>query len=360
MTVGIIGYGGETGKGIAEYLLKKNYLVYGAQRHGSGVFQGYSNFEQDILDAGNTENVKAFASKCDMLINCAAPSYRYSSGIARAAGEAGTVYLDLTECAVSDDLPGGGIYITSCGYIPGLSGILPKFIMDEYFDTVDSVITFQGSSQLCSDRALKDIVLSAGKTGYVDACCSNGKVEKLAVDHRKRFALPFIGEEVILKPYLSEEMKELAIRADIRELKSFNVYENASQFTFFLRLMAALASEDTSKADALIGSERRKRAGSDEAAQSVLLGEVSGSRDGTEKCVRYHFSTADMNNITSAAAGVIADRVLRSEVDPGTYFAWQFADRELISELKNCFCKDDHFDIEEIPAGMSFDCCSRM
>ena len=90
------------------------------------------------------EKLKIFVKKCDVIINCIAPAYIYSNKIARIVGETGRIYLDLTDCIASEKLPSGGTYITSCGYIPGISAALPKLIIDKYFDKVDSGIFIQG------------------------------------------------------------------------------------------------------------------------------------------------------------------------------------------------------------------------
>lgn len=354
MTVGIIGCSGEIGKGIAEYFLKKDYIVYGVQRHEIVDLTEHENFKQIIFDINDTAKLKKFASVCDMIINCIAPAYRHSHSIARTAGEAGCMYLDLTDCIVSSELPKNGTYITSCGFIPGLSAILPKLIVEKYFDKVDSMILFQGGTVLCSERALTDIILSSEQSGYGDSYYNNGKAERLTINPRKRFMLSIIGNEVFLKPYLSDEMIDLAERMNVSCLKWFNAYENISQFTFFLKLIGIVDSGDQEKMSAFVAKERSKRADSDRKLYSAMFGDVIGIKDNVEKCVRFVLSFSNMNKICSISAAVIGDRVLNSDIGTGMYFGYQFAEQEILLKIQEYLDESDVFDIKEVAISSSF------
>lgn len=355
MNIGIIGCSGDVGRGIAKYLSEKKYTVYGVQRHIPNEFSECYNPSCSALDINDEENLKAFVEKCDMIVNCIAPAYIYSHSIARIAGEAGCIYLDLTDCIVSGELPGCGTYITSCGYIPGISAILPKIVIDEYFDEVYSAILVQGGSELCSNGALKDIILSSEKSGYIDSFYRDGEIVRLAVDARKKFTLPFMGDEVILKPFLSHEMIDFAKLNNIRRLKWFNAYENISQFTFFLRLIGAVPSGNPEKIDSLIASERKKRSDSGKILYSAMIGDVCGSKNGMKKCVRFTLLFSGMNKLCSVSAGSIADKVLRSAITPGIYFGYQFSTYETISEIREYLRENGSLDISEIPVESSFE-----
>lgn len=355
MVVGIIGCNGEIGRGIAGYLLEKNYTVYGIQRRRTDDFKAHENLKQIIMDVSDTEKLKEVASGCDMLINCVAPAYKYSHGIAKTVGKAGIVYLDLTDCIVSDELPENGTYITSCGYIPGLSAVIPKLIVERHFDKVDSAVLFQGGTELCSERALTDIILSSEKSGSIDAYYNNGIVDKLAIDPRKRFSLPVMGDEVFLKAYLSDEMVDFSKRMHINDLKWFNAYEKISHFKFFLKLIGAVFSSDVQKISSFVASERSERVNIDGNLYSAMFGDIIGSKDNREKCVRFVLSFSDMNKICSVSAGAIADKVLHSDIEPGRYFGYPFADEKIIPEIQDCLCGKDFFDISEISVGSSFE-----
>ena len=355
MKIGIIGCSGDVGRGIAKYLLEKKYTVFGVQRHKTEDLLEYDNLTYFIFDINDMEKLKIFVKKCDVIINCIAPAYIYSNKIARIVGETGRIYLDLTDCIASEKLPSSGTYITSCGYIPGISAALPKLIIDKYFDKVDSGIFIQGGSELCSDRALKDVILSSEKSGYIDAYYQDGKINRLILDSRKKIALPVMGDEVLLKPFLSHEMIDFAKRNDICSLKWFNAYEDISQFTFFLRLVTALSLGDSKKIDSLIMSERKKRRESGKEPYSVMMGDIWGSKNDIKKVVRFIMSFRDMNKLCFIAAACIADEILKSKIEPGVYFGYQFLKGEVIGEIEEYIRESGFLNISEIPIESSFD-----
>lgn len=355
MIVGIIGCSGGIGKGIAEYLLGKKYTVYGVQRHRTDDLSEHENFRQMIFDISDTEKLTELASECDMLINCVAPAYVYSNNIAVTAGKKDCIYLDLTDCIAADELPEGGTYITSCGYIPGLSAMIPKLIIEKHFDKAERAVLFQGGTELCSDRALADIIMSSEKSGYIDSYYRDGDIKKLIIDPRKRFELPLLGNEVFLKPYLSDEMAGFAKDTGISSLKWFNAYENISQFMFFIRLIGAVSSGDVEKLSAMTAAERDKRSSSGRALYSAMLGDIIGMKDGAEKCVRFILSFSDMNKICSLSAGITAEMILTSDLGPGLYLGYQFADPEIISEIQERLCDSCELGISEVPVNSSFE-----
>ncbi len=355
MTVGIIGCSGNIGRGIAEYLLGKGYTVYGVQRHQTEVFSDNENYTQKVFDVSDTEKLTELAAECDMLINCIAPAYEYSNNIAVTAGENDCIYLDLTDCVASDELPESGTYITSCGYIPGLSAMIPKFIIEEHFDKAERAVLFQGCTELCSDRALTDIIMSSEKSGYVDSYYYNGEIRKMVIDPRRRFKLPVLGKEVFLKPYLSDEMIDFAEKTGISSLKWLNAYENISQFMFFIRLIGIVTSGDKEKMSALTAAERSKREASGKELYSVMLGEIIGTKDGVDKCVQFVLSFSDMDKLCSVSAGLIADKVLSLDVDKGVHMGYRLADRELTTEIKEYLSENCRFEIKEVPVSSSFE-----
>lgn len=259
MMIGILGSSGTVGRHIAAYLLDKGYNVCGAQRLHDSEFEDYENFSQMPVNIDDSEQLKGFCNKCDMVINCVAPSFICGSAIAETAGKCSCIYIDLTDAVMECELPEKCAYVTSCGYIPGLSAYLPLIIGRRFFDEVYSVTEIQGGNEICSANALIDIILSSEISGRGDSFYSNGRFEQSVFNVSKKYQIPFFSNEVFLKPYISNELVHMAKRENIHDFRWFNAYENMGQFAFILKMVGLLAKSSVGQTAGIIRDECEKR-----------------------------------------------------------------------------------------------------
>ena len=87
--------------------------------------------------------------------------------------------------------------------------------------------------------------------------------------------------------------------------------------------------------------------------QAALYEVIAASAN--EKCVRFILSFSDMNKICSLSAGITAERILTSDLRPGLYLGYQFADPEIISEIQERLCDSCELGISEVPVNSSFE-----
>ena len=181
-TIGILGCFGTIGRHVAEKLLKNGFYVIGGQRRKRDMFQEYDNFEYNSVDVSDPESLERFCGKCDAVVNCISPAYLYGSLAAKAAANAEAIYIDGVNFILRDKgLPENGKYIIAAGYVPGLSEFIPKAIVAREFDKAESIVAYQGGTELCSEAAFADIVLSANDSGYSDSIYSQKKIKPFHV-----------------------------------------------------------------------------------------------------------------------------------------------------------------------------------
>ena len=357
MAVGIIGYNGSVGKTVTEYLLEKGFDVIGASRHEHNFSYNSSTFRSAAVDINNRKQLESFISKCELVINCAAPAYIYAPLVAEVSGNMGCTYLDLTDSIIGKALPEDNIYISSCGYVPGLSAIFPDIIIKKYFESAESVCIYQGGTGMCSDMAMLDVILTSESSGYIDSFAHKGNIEKITMDVKKTYSIEYIGKNIFLKPYLSYEMLHFAKLRNISSVRWFNAYVNMKQFAFFLRLITALSKNDREKAFQYMAKERNTRAEADKKKlHSVISGDITGIISGERKCMRFTHKVCDANAVCGIAAGYTAEKVLNNKsIKNGLYSGFEFVNEGILDELEKHSGENDFFKVEEIPLESSLE-----
>ena len=181
----------------------------------------------DVTDAGS---LARFCDGCAVVLNCAGPARHLGDRAARAAVAAGAGFVD----AAGDDSLHAALanlgtarpVVLSAGMMPGLTGLLPRYLAGPY-----------GREQLAATRL----------TGYVggrDRFTATAALDYLAVDgygeplaawrdgaRRSRVLVPLDGvrppsfpEPVTAAPYLAGETERLARRLGLGEVHWYSVF----------------------------------------------------------------------------------------------------------------------------------------
>ena len=196
--IGVLGCSGTVGSSLAEKLLRQGYSVLGGRRTDAALFDEYDNFTFRRTDTADEQELISFCRDCEVIVNCVSPVYRHSERIAAAAASQGCKYVDSTDyLSHCSSLPENGVYILNGGYVPGLAEFLVLEICRTEFDTVSRAVMYQGGTEVCSESALVDIIMSAGSSGHADAFFRNG-IKPLHIGMKKRYRLPDLRKEVMM------------------------------------------------------------------------------------------------------------------------------------------------------------------
>lgn len=163
--VGIIGASGKIGLMSAK-ALEGSCCIKGGSRNYSDSFKGIENFEWQQVDIYDDDSLDKFCDGCDIILNCTGPAGIVKERVAVAAGKMGIPYVDtadviLVDKSIRDALPQNSVYVAGAGYVPGLGGLLIKYISEKLFDRVDKVKCYQVGKQCFSSIAFTDIVLTS-------------------------------------------------------------------------------------------------------------------------------------------------------------------------------------------------------
>ena len=354
--IGVLGCFGTIGRHTVEKLLSNGFSVIGAQRRKSDMFDGFENFRYCKVDVSDTEELNEFCKKCDVVINCISPAYIYGSLVAKSAARANSVYIDGVDFILKDKtLPENGVYIMAAGYVPGLSEFIPKAIIKNEFDKAERLVIYQGGTELCSEAAFADIVLSANDSGYSDCVYSKSKIVPFHISIRNKMKIPDFPCEALIKAFLSHEMVSLAEKTGLSDLYWFNAYQDMFFVNLLLRAMrCSIGYEKNEAAEKIRECMRKSVKGISDGEPYTIIGmEIQGVRDGKTKRIHGCLYLKNSSRICGYVLAQTAMDILESGVNPGVYYAYEIIENDYLDKLIYELETDEYLIIEEIPEDKS-------
>ena len=218
--VGIIGGTGKIGQKVCEKLVPQ-YDVRLGQRHMMQSDSVASIYK--FVDLQQPSSLYDFYEKCDLIVNCAGPSYIYSNIAMKIANNMKIPYVDVfgsrfySTKAVSIST----INVLSAGCYPGFTGILPVGFLEGKMDEVITLKEIVGGRELGSLVACQDVIMSAIKNyGKVNMYMDTGQMtynNLLEKDIKGGFP-----ENVSLRLYFTEEFDMLCKKYKIPQAYFYN------------------------------------------------------------------------------------------------------------------------------------------
>ena len=282
----------------------------------------------------DNQALTAFCQQCDMIVNCTSPSSLYGSLIAETAVKQHKLYIDPSNLSGFEK---DGNFLLSCGYMPGMSEFLIRWMSETYFDSVKQIFIYQGGTELCSPSAFADIILSAEHSGCGDAFLSNGKITPLKTDISQVYSLPFAEQPVMMKSFLSYDTLYAGQKQGAETIGSFNLYPDENLLDLYFRaIITAFEYNDREKASEKI-KELVKQYPVPSSCFSLLTAEISGIKDDREKMMRSVIRTPDSAKICGF---FLAECIAEASVHPihGKMQGFEILNlsfwNKIISELK--------------------------
>ncbi|MEE2039944.1 saccharopine dehydrogenase NADP-binding domain-containing protein [Nocardiopsis sp. CT-R113] len=186
-------------------------------------------------DADSPESLSAFCDGCDVVLNCAGPSYRIADAVAVAALAAGADYVDVTGDGPAHDrlsrTPAArdSAIVLSAGVLPGLSALLPRWFAARY--GLERMSVHAGGLERCTEAAAGDLLLSlpgaedpAAVFGEPLAAWRDGRVVARALRAADGVRVPGFPGTAFVQPFLTGEARRLAAVLRLRGLEWYNVH----------------------------------------------------------------------------------------------------------------------------------------
>ena len=276
--------------------------------------------EAVAVDIGDPASLAAFVRGCHLVVNCAGPAHRISQQVTFAALMAGAHLVDAGGGGQLDHVRtavGERTALYDAGALPGLSGLLPRWVAAEHFDSVHALTAYTGVldrfTATGADDYLDGVLDGANEplAAWRDGARRSGALHRLT-DHR----LPYFVREVTVFPYLDAEAERLARDLSLTHGSWYTAVDGK-------HLATALAEARTAaRADAVAALCRATAL--DTAGRTpyvTLLVQLDGVRAGRPATRTAVLRAPGIAQLTGAVTAVAALAVLRGEVPHGTHWA---------------------------------------
>jgi len=327
MLIGVLGASGDVGLASAQALLSlglHNLRLGGRDAHTGArclarLHQQWpdARLQWTAVDFNDTPALARFARACDVLLNCAGPSWRVADRAAQAALKADAHYVDAAgDIHLDPALWRGRSAVLGAGLQPGLTGLLPRWLAAQGFTRVQGLTSYFGLRDQFTAVAADDFLQGAvdGSSEPL-AAWHNGRCSR-ALRRRRDVLLPCFPGPVHVLPYLNEEGERLARDLHLETGQWFNVITDGHV------LNALDQAHNLPRAEAvqrLCTASQLDLSG--QPPFVTLLLQLDGLCDG-QACTRsLVLSGAGNAALTGAMAAITVVSVLEGEIRPGCHHA---------------------------------------
>lgn len=357
--VGVLGCGGAVGS-VACDILQQSYRILGGQRHKPAKLPGKYAFEGMELDLYNSESLAHFCSECDIVLNCAGPSYRIGKRVALAATEANSYYVDVfgedsleqSLLVNKDDID--GLFVIAAGVFPGLSAVLPLWLFSQGFETVDSIHTYAGGREHCSFGAGADILLSSvADYGIPNAYWKNGSVTRFSEPSSNATYLPGFKGKVYAQHFLSNETVRLAKQLKLHEAHWHSVNADKQVMDTISKCCSRLSINASDKVleesvTELVTAASMALSGRE--PWYTMMIELQGTNQGETKRKRAILRSSNSYQLSGVVAAVTVQTILQQRPADGVYRAFELLDpSEVIEKILETKATDSLYVVDIQP-----------
>jgi hypothetical protein len=263
------------------------------------------------VDFDDDAALASFVRGADVVVNCAGPSHRSAQRVARAAVAAGADHVDAggTDAVVD---PRGRRVVFDAGASPGLSGLVPRWLSAQGFESVHGLTAYCGVLDRFTEAGAEDYLhgtgepLAAWRSGW-----RSGALVRLS-----DVELPFFAGPVAALPFLDAECEAVARSLSLVDGRWYSVVEGP-RLRHALDRVHGLAPADAVRV--LCDAAALDVAGRTQ--HLTYLVQLDGVADGKEisrTAVLRAGGVAELTGFVTAAA-VLA--VLGGEIPPGVHRA---------------------------------------
>ncbi len=277
----------------------------------------------DLWDA----SLDSFLARCRLVVNCAGPSYRVLDTVVRAALRHGVDYVDAAgddplHARLSAQNGGTGAWtavgrtaVLSAGALPGLSGLLPRVLLDQVARPT-RLEGYLGGVAALTPAAAGDVLLARGpEHGVPYAAWEDGQTRDRVLEPLRGLRLPAFPQPVTAFPFLSTEAVRLAEVAGLRRVHWYTVF-GGQRLAEELAMSWALDSTDT--ADLVHAADADVRRHGSWYGQEFRLWD--GTDDGPPART-LTLRAEDSYELSGFLAATTVQHVLDGHVKAGVHFA---------------------------------------
>jgi hypothetical protein len=271
------------------------------------------------VDVDDDVSLTRFVEGCTAVVNCAGPSHRMAERVAVASLRSGAHYIDAggDELIVEHVATGARCAVFFAGTLPGLSGLLPRWLASRDFDEVHDLTVYAGVFDRFTQAGAEDYLHGVGSRANEPlAAWRDGRRRSAALPRRRGVRLPYFSGEVSTFPYLDAECELVAWDLSLRHGRWHSVVDGAHLSTALDRIGGR---ERPAQVTELCRASALDVAG--RTPYVTLLVQLDGMAAGHARTRTAVLRAGSIAALTGNMTALAALAVLRGEVRPGAHRA---------------------------------------
>ncbi|WP_239727657.1 MULTISPECIES: hypothetical protein [unclassified Mammaliicoccus] len=334
-TIGIIGRYGTVGEQLVE-LLKNQY-------HIIATYYSEKRKETDVyVDINCPSTMSSFVKKCDVVVNCAGPSYIVSARLSEWMNKHSMPYIDLfggdiLEKAINQ-LPIDVPHIINAGSQPGLSGLMVLWMAQKFEAKNSEIKIYQGGNESGGTNALLDILLSTkegyGKSNYY---IKNGKgiVDEINEEHYFKD-----NQHAFAQLYFTKELERILKNIPFTTIKSYMLFKDKMSKQLLMNGYGIINQHNLSKQQKLTRIRNLMTKYQTIGQKWFVL-----RMEANDNKYKYVLTIKDKNShkLTALIAALCVEKIVNEKLRTGCYWACDILNPNKVVER----LKLENIDIEE-------------
>lgn len=253
------------------------------------------------VDVTDVQSISDFLEGVDLLINCAAPSYKTSKIVAEQAEKYGTPYVDAGLPArfgewretFSPSVP----MVFGAGCTPGVSGMFLHRILNLNQDASRLNYYYTAFGRLSYAAAYDYLYGVCDRKENEPFSWKNGSVSFDIIPQKTNFSLPFIEQELIAQPFFDDEIRYCAENSSLVE-GNFYCVVSSDRGLEKMRPIFTLFRENPS----LAAEKLSLMSGVNNGLSYIrYYGELQTAKGESKLYSLYHANSEQLTGITAAA-----------------------------------------------------------
>jgi hypothetical protein len=183
------------------------------EKHRQTLINQFPEAEWIEVDIENDDSLKKFITGCELIINCVGPSHKTTARVMKICLSNNCHLVDAGEGKGIEEISlpfHGSAVLHSAGALPGLSGILPRWLAGS-FDNVTDLTAYSGGLDQFTLSGAEDYLFGIfDKPKPPLSAWKDGACRPFALKRETCVALPFFRDEVTLHPYFDTETEFVA------------------------------------------------------------------------------------------------------------------------------------------------------
>lgn len=335
--IGIIGGYGEVGHHACLTLQQYGIgpLKIGGRNPGKGKTK-QSDFLPGAIwekvDVEDDQSLSGFIAGCELILNCAAPSHRYSRRIARICLQH---HVNMVDAGIdnnyqSDPLDTGeNVIVYAAGATPGFSGLFPVWF-GKQFHQVHSLLSYYGTSGQISPAGAEDYLEGSLHPNNTPRAAWRNAIVPNVLSRKSGVTLPFFPGEITLFPLFDDETHLVAKRLGLENGEWYAAVEGEKSIAALDSASFEYKANPKAMIEKLCFAVEMDTLG--RSPYFILMVQLNGESAGKEKTQTAVYEVREIIPFCGKMAAIIVKAVLEGKVKPGLHHTASIGDIDYVMD----------------------------